>query len=847
MASLHYQNLGVHRPDVLLMRARNGVREFETFLSLTKRHLNSDECVLRLAWRDGAPPDGTRLPRGAWVELLDPPDRRDVSDKTFDAFLDEDVREIFEADAAATGLDDRGRRARYTFARSEKIAVLGRDVDTGQLLLDRVPRGRFLLLKPNDWPVECQLRAVRQLRDAPAPEHLPLLRLFERSDMASWPGVTTATSDDERWRVLTKPERVGIEAQREFVRRAEATPDFALLEGPPGSGKTTAICEVILRLTAADKRVLLCASTHVAVDNVLERLAPWARAGGSDLVPVRVGDASNVSDRAKPFQLDEIRRTERARLLDFLGGQRVRSAAQERLFTALQRGPTVVERMILDAANVVCGTTIGILQHPDIKAARKGRQLGVPFDVLVIDEASKTTFQEFLVPALLAKRWIIVGDRHQLSPYVDDAAFAVNVAVALPNPVERDACLDVFRAAQGRPTVVVSDDGTAEAAYREQAAAQGVLVARASEREAGVADIVFGVRDDASDWIDALPLDIAVIRGDRADLDVLVRRIAAGPHGFDEEAHEATWESEIGWRITSHYEQRLAGGATQARLRKQIDALLPCRDPDAAWTALDRTRRVALPSVLESLQVGFERGPRQADPTALSDGLPKAVFDARHVLLEWQHRMVPAISVFSRTHIYDNRALHDAPETKTDRGWRFGGYASRAVWLDVRGRDGRHENSNTDEAAAVMRELGRFHRWAATAPRPDGEPWEVAILTFYRGQYRELRDRLRKQTKLWRAVRHFPLGDPRRPDATVELCTVDRFQGHEADIVFLSIAHRWSTPFLESPNRLNVALTRARHQRVIVGDRNAMRKSRGPVLRALALSEPAEHEIGDER
>ena len=58
-------------------------------------------------------------------------------------------------------------------------------------------------------------------------------------------------------------------------------------------------------------------------------------------------------------------------------------------------------------------TTIGILQHPDIKS---GGHASPDFDVLIVDEASKTPFQEFLVPALLAKRWIIVGDPKQLLP-----------------------------------------------------------------------------------------------------------------------------------------------------------------------------------------------------------------------------------------------------------------------------------------------------------------------------------------------------------------------------------------------------------------------------------------------
>ena len=50
--------------------------------------------------------------------------------------------------------------------------------------------------------------------------------------------------------------------------------------------------------------------------------------------------------------------------------------------------------------------------------------------MLILDEASKTTFSEFIVPALHAKKWVIVGDCRQLSPYVDDREIEVNVSAA---------------------------------------------------------------------------------------------------------------------------------------------------------------------------------------------------------------------------------------------------------------------------------------------------------------------------------------------------------------------------------------------------------------------------------
>ena len=103
---------------------------------------------------------------------------------------------------------------------------------------------------------------------------------------------------------------------------------------------------------------------------------------------------------------------------------------------------------------------------------------------------------------------------------------------------------------------------------------------------------------------------------------------------------------------------------------------------------------------------------------------------------------------------------------------------------------------------------------------------------------KNLRKNLRRWTNQHHAMRHFSRGPRQRPHLSIELCTVDRFQGHEADLVILTFASARPTSFLESPNRLNVALTRARYQRVIVGDRVAMQRTPGSALAVLAENEP---------
>lgn len=117
---------------------------------------------------------------------------------------------------------------------------------------------------------------------------------------------------------------------------------------------------------------------------------------------------------------------------------------------------------------------------------------------------------------------------------------------------------------------------------------------------------------------------------------------------------------------------------------------------------------------------------------------------------------------------------------------------------------------------------------------------------FYRGQEKVLRFRLQKECKQPGNTRNFDLGNGR---VHVTLCTADRFQGHEADLVLLSFVKTGSVGFLNSPNRLNVALTRARYQLVLIGDRRWMEsnKCRSELLNALGTSKLYAHDIGWEK
>ena len=450
MALLQYNNLNEENPAALLQEVFNGVKPFRDYLKRTKDYQKSHAAVLRLAWR---PAEDETADESCWVELIEPLDRPNEPDGTFRAFLDEDEKEVYEFEPPSNA-EPESVEKRLAFDKERKIKILDRDPKENRLRLERKPEASCLLLRPNTYQIERQMDALASLRDTPESPHLPLLQLFASRQKVSWPLAPEIGGTVLQWDVLKEESREGTAEQRRFVAIALNTPDFAFLEGPPGSGKTTALCELILHLARRGKRVLLCASTHVAVDNVLERLMdPQLSPAHENILSIRIGDRRNVSQQASARQLETVARTEQTQIRQFLAKQRNPTEPQRLLLSALdEASPEFFQDLILSAANLVCGTTIGILQHPEFKQSRNAGPGFTPrFDVLILDEASKTTFQEFLVPAMLARRWIIVGDPRQLSPYVDEDAMAVNVKACLPDPKEREKCLNSFLAGEIKP------------------------------------------------------------------------------------------------------------------------------------------------------------------------------------------------------------------------------------------------------------------------------------------------------------------------------------------------------------------------------------------------------------
>ncbi|HLG77090.1 MAG TPA: AAA domain-containing protein [Ktedonobacteraceae bacterium] len=180
-----------------------------------------------------------------------------------------------------------------------------------------------------------QREAVQLLREGNAKNVHLLQVLVDHRYQAYQPDPILQSSDREL--MLLTPDE-----QFESFRRALTVPDFLMVLGPPGTGKTRTITEITRYCGLRHKRVLLASGTHKAVDNVLERMPP-------ELSVVRFGHESNISEKMRSKMIDVRAQELQKMLLDNTAGQMEQLSA---ILTSTQEDEARETRLTQEIANL---------------------------------------------------------------------------------------------------------------------------------------------------------------------------------------------------------------------------------------------------------------------------------------------------------------------------------------------------------------------------------------------------------------------------------------------------------------------------------------------------------------
>jgi AAA domain len=224
--------------------------------------------------------------------------------------------------------------------------------------------------------------------------------------------------------------------------------------GPPGTGKTTTIVEVIRQAVARQWKVLVTAPSNVAVDNVLAKLVVAApdedsakdgkrkkvrSKGGNNargrIRAVRIGHPARMRPEIVQYSLDSLVqrsegtaivadvRNELRTFVQMLSSSSKRRRVQDRalakreissLRKEIRTREEKVVAELLGNAQVVLATCVG---------AANRLLADAEFDMVVIDEAAQALEVACWIPALLCTtKLVLAGDHKQLPPTIKSSA-----------------------------------------------------------------------------------------------------------------------------------------------------------------------------------------------------------------------------------------------------------------------------------------------------------------------------------------------------------------------------------------------------------------------------------------
>ncbi|XP_042813350.1 DNA-binding protein SMUBP-2 isoform X2 [Panthera tigris] len=228
-------------------------------------------------------------------------------------------------------------------------------------------------------------------------------------------------------------------SQKEAVSFALSQKELAIIHGPPGTGKTTTVVEIILQAVRRGLKVLCCAPSNVAVDNLAERLARCQQK------VLRLGHPARLLDCIQQHSLDAVlARSDSAQIVAdirkdidqaFLKNRQTQDKREKSSFwneikllrKELKEREEAAMLESLRSAAVVLATNTGASSDGPLKLLPDGH-----FDVVVIDECAQALEASCWIPLLKAGKCILAGDHKQLPPtIVSPKAAAAGLARSL--------------------------------------------------------------------------------------------------------------------------------------------------------------------------------------------------------------------------------------------------------------------------------------------------------------------------------------------------------------------------------------------------------------------------------
>lgn len=214
------------------------------------------------------------------------------------------------------------------------------------------------------------------------------------------------------------------ESQKDAISKALRSRDVFLLHGPPGTGKTTTIIEIILQEVKRGSKILACAASNIAVDNIVERLSryrtklvrlghparllPQVLDSALDAQVLRADNSSLAGDIRKEMK---VLNSKLLKAKDKNAKRDIRKELRTLAKEERKRQQLAVADVIKNA-DVVLSTLTG---------ASSKKLDGITFDLVIIDEAAQALEMACWIALLKGPRCVLAGDHLQLPPTIQSA------------------------------------------------------------------------------------------------------------------------------------------------------------------------------------------------------------------------------------------------------------------------------------------------------------------------------------------------------------------------------------------------------------------------------------------
>lgn len=231
--------------------------------------------------------------------------------------------------------------------------------------------------------------------------------------------------DSDRSRVLERMNTSLNESQKNAVLHCVLSQDVAVIHGPPGTGKTTTLTEIVRQLVAEEKKVLVSAPTNSACDLLVESISAKG-------IPVlRLGHPARVSEAAihstldyklfhhpdgkllNEYKKDVIEISKQAKKFKRNFGEKEREE-RKNLFMEVKELKKTIRSMEIGLIDSLVSSHSVIVSTP--VASARGVLENRTFDFCVLDESSQALEPAFWIPILKSDRVILAGDHKQLPP-----------------------------------------------------------------------------------------------------------------------------------------------------------------------------------------------------------------------------------------------------------------------------------------------------------------------------------------------------------------------------------------------------------------------------------------------